>query len=226
MFRWIHLSKSPITSLYLSLIIGLYLMGVLTPDAHYHRSLLDLFAFSQERLVAHHEWWRLVTCHFFHVNLGHILMNSLSLVIFGSLLEAEIGSFMLLLVCMVAGIGSDISSIIGNEHGIGASGVIYGIEAFYVTMYIKRAFTEGSSRESSNALKTGFALLIINLYYNLTQIGEVGVFAHLGGAWICIALAMLIAPRRPYSNIDWGVAGLVFLLGSGFLIYRIQHTLP
>jgi membrane associated rhomboid family serine protease len=225
MFPFLRLNKTPVTTVFLAIIIGLYLLGSFPNYTDSQPWVWGIFGLWPERLIAHHEWWRLFSWHFFHANVGHILHNAFGLLIFGLLLELEIGSAMLLAICMVGATGSNIASVVNHvPNTIGASGILYGMEGFYVAMYIKRAFVEGTSTDASNAIKTGLVLVAVDLYYNFSAMGGVNIYAHYGGAWACIALAMMVSPRLPYTKIDWGTALSIYCLGNGFLIYRILHS--
>lgn len=225
MFPQFSMSKTPVTVIFLALIIGIYLLGSFPNFSESSPLVWGFFGLWPERLVAHHEWWRLFTWHFFHADIVHLIHNAFGVLIFGMLLEVEVGSAMLLLICMVGGVGSTIASVVYNvPNTIGASGILYGMEGYYIAMYIKRAFVEGTSNDASNALKTGIALVLIDVYYNVSSPGNVNIYAHYGGAWATIAMAMVITQRPPYTKIDWGTGLLIYLLGNVFLINRILHT--
>ncbi len=53
--------------------------------------------------VVHGEWYRIVTSMFLHFSFEHILMNMLSLFIFGKIVEAIIGSWRMLTDTLLQG---------------------------------------------------------------------------------------------------------------------------
>ena len=54
--------------------------------------------------VVHGEWYRLITSMFLHFNFEHILMNMLSLFIFGKIVEAIIGPMKMLILYIISGL--------------------------------------------------------------------------------------------------------------------------
>ena len=83
------------------------------------------------REVRHGEVWRLLTPIFIHMGIAHILFNMLCLKDFGSMIEARLGSAMLLVMVVVIGVVSNLGQYImsGPNFG-GMSGVLYGLFGF------------------------------------------------------------------------------------------------
>jgi len=79
-------------------------------------------------------WWQVVTYMFVHSGFWHILLNMLSLFIFGIQLERRMGSTEFLLLYFFCGIGAGIVTVfVNNAMGmgmvpvVGASGAIFGL---------------------------------------------------------------------------------------------------
>ncbi len=68
--------------------------------------------------VVHGEWYRIVTSMFLHFSFEHILMNMLSLFIFGKIVEAIIGSWRMLTVSFIAGLFGNFVSLSFNTTTI------------------------------------------------------------------------------------------------------------
>ena len=74
--------------------------------------------------------WTLATNIFLHGNADHLLFNLLSLFLFGTALEEEVGGKRLLLVFFVSGIVGSVGFVILRDSPavlLGASGAIYGV---------------------------------------------------------------------------------------------------
>lgn len=74
------------------------------------------------------QWWRLVTAAFIHIGWQHLLMNSLSLLSLGPVLERRFGKGRLLLLYLVSGIGGNLLSLWKAPMVLsaGASTALYG----------------------------------------------------------------------------------------------------
>jgi GlpG protein len=97
---------------------------------HLYMTLLKSeFGFLPE--VRHGEVWRLITPIFIHMGLPHLLFNMLWLKGLGSMIEARQGTFKLLLVVLVIGVGSNLGQdLVGGPAFGGMSGVLYGLFGF------------------------------------------------------------------------------------------------
>ncbi len=84
----------------------------------------DLFLLNQSSYV---QIWRFVTAIFLHADMLHILYNMFALALFGSILEALIGSRKFLIVFFATGIIANIIAVNFYDSSLGASGAIYGI---------------------------------------------------------------------------------------------------
>ncbi len=71
--------------------------------------------------------WRFLTAIFLHGSLPHLLYNGFALALFGSMLEALIGSKRFSLVFFVTGIGANLVAMPFYDSALGASGAIFGI---------------------------------------------------------------------------------------------------
>lgn len=85
------------------------------------------------------EPWRLLTSVLLHVDLGHLLLNSLSAYVLGRLLEPWIGALRYWAVFVVCGVaGSGVSHVLGAQQSDGASGGLYGLLAVLMVVAVRR----------------------------------------------------------------------------------------
>jgi len=86
----------------------------------------------QREAVAAGQWWRLVTCHFVHLDAGHALLNALGLALLWSLFARSyrLGSWLLAIAASMAVIGCGFWFLSTQLRWyVGASGVLHGVFA-------------------------------------------------------------------------------------------------
>jgi len=87
-------------------------------------------------------WKRIVTSMFSHANLAHLIFNMAALYEFGRPLEHKIGAAHLLLIYMLAGLGTNLVYTLFNRKSsvgiVGASAAISGVSAAYFLEYADR----------------------------------------------------------------------------------------
>ena len=86
------------------------------------------------------EYWRLFTALFAHRDLGHLLSNAFMFTIFGWLLRAYYGFAVFPIVSLLIGAMSNYLTVFIYPPDIrllGASGMIYGMAALWLVLYLK-----------------------------------------------------------------------------------------
>jgi membrane associated rhomboid family serine protease len=156
------------------------------------------------------DWWRPFTAAFLHYGIVHLALNMLSLLVFGSELERQLGRARYLTVYLVSVIGGAAAiQLFGNPFGqvAGASTAIYGLMGAFVVVLVHQ-------RQDLRGLLT---LLGINLV--ISFLPGVSLIGHLGGlVGGAAATAVLVAARRRRPVAIAGVAVLVLVLLA--LVYR------
>ncbi|MEB6610272.1 rhomboid family intramembrane serine protease [Staphylococcus borealis] len=126
--------------------------------------------------VVHGEWYRLITSMFLHFNFEHILMNMLSLFIFGKIVESIVGPLKMLGIYIISGLLGNFISLSFNIHtvSVGASGAIFGlIGAIFAMMFVSKTFTRKVIGQMLIAL---LVLIVLSLFMS-----NINIMAHLGG---------------------------------------------
>lgn len=126
--------------------------------------------------VVHGEWYRLISSMFLHFNFEHILMNMLSLFIFGKIVESIIGSWRMLIIYIISGLYGNFVSLSFNTTtiSVGASGAIFGlIGSIFVIMYLSKNFNKKMIGQLLIAL---VVLIVFSLFMS-----NINIMAHLGG---------------------------------------------
>jgi rhomboid protease GluP len=86
--------------------------------------LLDIFSLSWKAL---YEPYRFITMAFLHINILHLLSNSISMLFFGTILNNLIGTKKFVSIFFLSVIFSSLSAFLAFDSLIGASGGTYGI---------------------------------------------------------------------------------------------------
>ena len=100
------------------------------------------------RVFADHEYWRLLTGLLVHADLPHLVANVLPLAFLSYLLYGYFGPIVYPLLCVALGVlvhGMALLTYPPDTELVGASGLIYLMAAFWLTLYlcIERRFSLG-----------------------------------------------------------------------------------
>jgi rhomboid protease GluP len=206
--------------------------------------LLEFGAKTNYLIHYEHEYWRLVTPVFIHVNLPHVMINMYSLWVIGPWVEKLYGSAKFVVFWILTGIVGVVASYLtvipGSHPGVvtsfliknqdnpsaGASGALFGLVGvlFVFGLKYRRELPEGFQR----AFGTGMLpVILLNLGIGFLGRGIIDNAAHLGGLLSGAALASVVSYKRPGARasvtIAWRVLQVVALLIvaiSFFLVAR------
>lgn len=176
--------------------------------------LLAFGAKTNDLIGQHHEYWRLVTPIFIHVNLVHVLVNMYSLWVIGPWVEKLYGSAKFVVFWVLTGIAGVLASYLtmipGSHPGLigsfliknhdtpsaGASGALFGLVGvlFVFGLKYRRELPEGFKR----AFGTGMLpIILLNLAIGFVGQSVIDNAAHLGGLLSGAALAAVVSYKRP-----------------------------
>lgn len=164
--------------------------------------------------VVHGEWYRLISSMFLHFNFEHILMNMLSLFIFGEIVESIIGSWRMLIIYIISGLYGNFVSLSFNTTtiSVGASGAIFGlIGSIFVIMYLSKNFNKKMIGQLLIAL---VVLIVFSLFMS-----NINIMAHLGGFISGVLITLIGYYFKTQRSLFWSFL-IVFLLI--FIILQIR----
>ena len=195
--------------------------------------LLAFGAKTNYLIGSHHQFWRLVTPIFIHVNLIHLLVNMYGLWLIGPWVEKLYGSAKFVVFWVATGVAGVLASYLtvipGSHPGViasfliknhdtpsaGASGALFGMIGvlFVFGLKYRRELPEGFKR----AFGTGMLpVILLNLGIGFAFRGFIDNAAHMGGLLSGAALATIVSYKRPGQStgvtIAWRVGQILALL--------------
>jgi membrane associated rhomboid family serine protease len=223
--RWAH----PYTTwTIIALNVVVYLVTALTsvnglnePEASH---LLQSWQLTPVTVATNHQYYRLVTSMFLHVNLLHIVMNMIALIWVGQYLERLLGPARYLAVYLLGGLGGSVAVfLVGARFTpvVGASGAIFGLFGACLLMVRELGFDPW--------------VLIVNIVLNFMitfSIPGISRLGHLGGFVVGVLAGLVIAgwpQRRRRLPVRYQLAGLgaifvVLLAGVAWRTHTLKAT--
>jgi membrane associated rhomboid family serine protease len=175
------------------------------------------YEFEVEKILVYKDYRRLVTSLFLHVNWQHLIFNMISLLFFSFTLESSLGSWQLLLVYFVSGVGGDLLALLIHRHdgaysSVGASGAINGLIFASIALFpsLQVFFLPG--------WLFGIIYVAFSIYGIHSKKNNIGHESHLGGAVIGMLMAVALKPSILVSN-WWTI--LLVLVPTGVFMYII-----
>jgi rhomboid protease GluP len=197
--------------------------------------LLDYGAKKNYYIFFEHEYWRLVTPVFIHVNLPHVLINMYSLWVIGPWVEKLYGSAKFVVFWVATGIAGVLASyltVIPDAHpgmigsfliktadvpSAGASGALFGLVGVLFVFGIKyrRELPEGFKR----AFGTGMIpVIVLNLGIGFLGRGFIDNAAHVGGLFSGALLSAVVSYKRPGRATSVTIAWRVLQIAALVLV--------
>ncbi len=152
--------------------------------------------------IAHGEWYRLFTVTLVHdpssfTNfLMHLGFNMYALWFAGQIVERMYGSFVMLVMYVICGIGGSVCTYVFGDSlaGVGASGAIFGMFGVVVVgTRVHHAILDAQSRAIAGQIGV---LIVLNLVIGFSGALNVDNFAHIGGLVSGMWLGFLIPPGQ------------------------------
>jgi membrane associated rhomboid family serine protease len=152
----------------------------------------DPFSASARLVFERGEVWRLFTALLTHGDLSHFGFNLLPLLFFGWMLKAYFGSVAFPIVPIVLGVTSNAITIAlypPTTHLLGASGMIFGMIAMWLVLYIRFDVENRFTHKAARVL--GFVLMLL---FPHTYEPDVSYLAHASGFILGVAAALILLP--------------------------------
>lgn len=205
------MKKPIITYILLGINIFMYVVPILLGN---YNELLDRFCLYGPNIREYGEFYRLITCGFFHADIFHLLFNCYALYIIGSQLESFMGKVKYPIIYFFSMLmGSFMSITFSDTPSIGASGAIFGLMGSILYFgYHYRIYL-------GNMLKSQIIpLIIFNLLYGFIVSG-IDNFAHIGGLIGGFLITMALGVKYKSSNSEKINGTIITLIFTSFMIY-------
>ncbi|MFN8549227.1 MAG: rhomboid family intramembrane serine protease [Candidatus Eisenbacteria bacterium] len=144
-------------------------------------------------------WYQLLTSGFVHADIGHLLMNMMTLYFFGPFAESTLGSVGFLIVYFGSLLGGSLLTQALHHadpryHGVGASGAVSGVLFSFILFRPRAGISFFFLPFAIPAFLFAALYLAASLYGLRTRWGNLGHEAHLGGALLGVLLTLALRP--------------------------------
>jgi len=186
----------------------------------------EKFIFSPVEILAGKQYYRLFTPAFLHADVNHLLMNMVSLFLFGKMMELFVGPGQFLLIYFAAIVGGNLLSLwLHRNHdyrAYGASGGVSGIVFSYIALFPNGTILAHLFIPIP-AWAYGILFLIGSFVALKRNADNIGHDAHIGGAVIGLWTTGALQSWAIRQNLMW------FLILSGvalaLFVYFIKNSM-
>lgn len=188
------------------------------------------YKFEVDKILVNKDYKRLITSGFLHVSWSHLILNMLSLYFFSGSVEASLGGLNFLIIYFASLIGGDLLSLfIHRHHGdysaAGASGAVCGIIFASIALFPGMGIGFFGLPISIPAWLYGILYVAYSIYGIRSGKENIGHDAHLGGALIGMASALIIEPSAIAENYFTIMIIAIPTIAFILLIISKPHTL-
>lgn len=188
---------SPITNLLIIINVLIYLILLIKPSTNQSEFLLENGALSHFNFV-HGDYFRILTSMFVHLDFSHLVLNMMSLFIFGKIIEYLFGTWKYLLIYLLGGMIGNLLSLTFDTTSIsaGASGGICALTGAFIVYLITTKLYKPKFIVQIAAMFIVF-MLLSNLFNNVNN------YAHFGGFIGGMLLAVILYLYHINKNYFW-----------------------
>jgi membrane associated rhomboid family serine protease len=170
------------------------------------REVEEKYIFEPERILAGKEFYRLITAGFLHADWRHLILNMVSLGLFGNVLELFLGKVDLLLIYFGSIIGGNLLSLYVHRHheyrAYGASGGVCGIIFAYVLLFPGGGIHMYFIPLAIPGWLYAPGFMLLSFYGMKSARDNIGHDAHLGGAIIGLLITAVLQPWTLRANLQ------------------------
>jgi membrane associated rhomboid family serine protease len=189
----------------------------------------EKFIFSPIEVLAGKQYYRLVTSAFLHADLNHLLMNMVTLYLYGRVLEPFLGPGEFLLVYFASIVGGSLLSLWLHRHqeyrAYGASGGVCGMVFSFVALYPNGTVLPFFVIPIP-AWVYGILFLIGSFVALRRQADNIGHDAHIGGAVIGLWTTGALQPWAVQDHLKWFLILSAVALALFFYFIKNPMLLP
>lgn len=167
-------------------------------------------AYYKAFVLIFHDWWRLLTGGFVHINIWHLWCNMLALHNISKVVENRIGFWKTMIILLVSTVVGNLAVFIGDDNTVtvGLSGGIYGLLAALTVIYWQEGYFKIPALRRA-FYTTAYINLIMNFMPNVSVLAHVGGFV--AGLFLSFALMKIENTTLKNNFIAVGIALAAFL---------------
>jgi len=204
----------------LLLIVANFIVSYIGFKDHF---FFDKYKFEVEKILIHKDYKRLITSGFLHVSWLHLILNMICLYLFSGFVETYLGELKFIIIYCTSLIGGNLLSLFINRNhadyaAVGASGATSGIVFAFIALFPGAYINFFILPISLPCWLYGILFIAASIYGIKSRRDNIGHEAHLGGALIGMATALLMHPSALIENY---VTILIITLPAIVLIYLI-----
>lgn len=193
----------PVTLVLIALVLGGYAVEVYYGGTENLRILTELGALWPPFVLLRGEWWRLATATLLHYGPLHLGANTFMLYLLGRDTEAAFGSWRMLLIYVVGGIGSSalVLWLMANGYSdqavlVGASGAIFALFGAIVARRLVAWLVSRDVQDLRAIMQLG-VIVAIQAAIDLS-VPQISFAAHAGGliAGVLLGALLVVTDRR------------------------------
>lgn len=211
-------------------LILIALNGIVSYKGFTNNSFFEGYKFEVDRILVNKDYKRLITSGFLHVSWSHLILNMFSLFAVSGVVAAGLGGLDFLIIYFASLLGGNLLSLFihrnyGDYSAVGASGAVCGVMFASIALY--------------PGMGIGFLILPIvipnwlyaiffvlySIYGIRSRKDNIGHDAHLGGALVGMAVALLIRPSAFVYNYETILIVVVPTVTFIYLIVTRPHIL-
>ena len=170
-----------------------------------NQTFFDGYRFEVDRILINKDYTRLITSGFLHVGWLHLIFNMISLYAFSWMIESTLGGVKFLVIYFVSLIGGGLLALyVHKNHGdytsVGASGAVCGIIFGSIALFPGMGIGFFGLPVSIPGWLYGILYVVFSIYGIRSGKDNIGHEAHLGGALMGMAAALIIEPSALSEN--------------------------
>lgn len=180
----------------------------------YENYLIENYSVFGYGIVHNHEFYRLITGGFLHVDVMHFIFNMYALYVVGSQIEGFMGKFKYTIIYLFSLLSGSLLSVALNTYAsIGASGAIFGLLGSLLYFgYHYRVYLGGVLKSQI------IPIIILNLLIGFVVSG-IDNYAHIGGLVGGVLITMGLGVKYKSSKFEMINGLIVSILYIAFLTF-------
>jgi membrane associated rhomboid family serine protease len=180
--------------------------GLISYQGFNNRMFFEKYLFQVSKILQGKEYIRLISSGFLHSDWTHLIFNMVSFYSFSQNLEGYLGPVKFLTIYFASLLGGDLLALIlhqnqGSYRAVGASGAVCGVIFACIALFPDMQMGFIFIPIPIAGWVFGIIYALYTIYGIKSNLGNIGHEAHLGGALIGLATAVVLVPEVLQTNL-------------------------